>query len=608
MPVDIDLICQRAIDTVWGKTAESDPDDADSMLLLDGSTEKTVTLAKLAEYVRSAIESAILDVSDLDDGSDALGDDDYLLVTQGTTGKRIQVSDLYATVYSGLASHVTEQTAASSADSGDVLYVVRGSTAYQVTLSQIASLIGGGVGGSGTADYLAQWVDGDTLKAGYGVVASSDSISDGSDNAVPTTAALVAYVEENGGMTDDQETKLSGIESGATADQTGAEIKTAYEAEDDTNAFTDDEQTKLSGIEEGADVTTAENVEAAGAVMNETDPVVGAVTGIVKADGSGNISAAVADIDYQSVPAEGAFADGDKTKLSGIEESADVTDAENVEAAGALMASALLDEDTMASDDATKPASQQSVKAYVDARVGVLTKTDGTADPTATDDSSEGYSEGSIWTNVTSDTAFICVDSTEDAAVWVNMTESAAGWGGDITDMDISGGTDIGADLADDDLIVVDDGASGTIRKSTISRLWTYISGKLAAAGDAVLAAIEIKDYAETLQTVSVSDGVLTIDYSAGNCAEVTLDQSVTSFVITNPPATGKVGSLTLHLAQDSTGGYTMSWPSGERWAGGARTDPSTDADARDRYVLVTEDGGATWDIMQAGAAFAAIS
>ena len=39
----------------------------------------------------------------------------------------------------------------------------------------------------------------------------------------------------------------------------------------------------------------------------------------------------------QAEPAEGAFVDGDKTKLDGIEALADVTDATNVEAAGALM-------------------------------------------------------------------------------------------------------------------------------------------------------------------------------------------------------------------------------------------------------------------------------
>jgi len=40
---------------------------------------------------------------------------------------------------------------------------------------------------------------------------------------------------------------------------------------------------------------------------------------------------------YQLQPSEGAFVDGDKTKLDGIEASADVTDSTNVAAAGALM-------------------------------------------------------------------------------------------------------------------------------------------------------------------------------------------------------------------------------------------------------------------------------
>ena len=42
--------------------------------------------------------------------------------------------------------------------------------------------------------------------------------------------------------------KLAGIETGATTDQTGAEIKSLYEGEADTNAFTDAEKTKLAGI------------------------------------------------------------------------------------------------------------------------------------------------------------------------------------------------------------------------------------------------------------------------------------------------------------------------------------------------------------------------
>jgi len=49
-------------------------------------------------------------------------------------------------------------------------------------------------------------------------------------------------------MTTAERTKLSGVETSATADQTGAEIKTAYEAEAETNAFTDAEKTKLAGL------------------------------------------------------------------------------------------------------------------------------------------------------------------------------------------------------------------------------------------------------------------------------------------------------------------------------------------------------------------------
>ena len=54
--------------------------------------------------------------------------------------------------------------------------------------------------------------------------------------------------------------KLNGIEEGATADQTDAEIKTAYENNADTNAFTDALLSKLNGIEAGAtgDQTNAE--------------------------------------------------------------------------------------------------------------------------------------------------------------------------------------------------------------------------------------------------------------------------------------------------------------------------------------------------------------
>lgn len=57
-------------------------------------------------------------------------------------------------------------------------------------------------------------------------------------------------------MSDAERTKLSGVEANAKDDQSGAEIKTAYEGE--ANAYTDTKDTKLTGIAAGAEVNDAD--------------------------------------------------------------------------------------------------------------------------------------------------------------------------------------------------------------------------------------------------------------------------------------------------------------------------------------------------------------
>ena len=52
------------------------------------------------------------------------------------------------------------------------------------------------------------------------------------------------------------QTKLNNIETSATADQTAAQIKTAYESNSDTNAFTNALQSKLNGIANSANAYT----------------------------------------------------------------------------------------------------------------------------------------------------------------------------------------------------------------------------------------------------------------------------------------------------------------------------------------------------------------
>ena len=80
----------------------------------------------------------------------------------------------------------------------------------------------------------------------------------------------------------------------------------------------------IINVEDGADVTDATNVTAAGALMDSELTDLAGVKGVT-------IST------LQVKPTEGAFANGDKTKLDGIEASADVTDTANVTSAGALM-------------------------------------------------------------------------------------------------------------------------------------------------------------------------------------------------------------------------------------------------------------------------------
>ena len=80
------------------------------------------------------------------------------------------------------------------------------------------------------------------------------------------------------------------------------------------------------------------------------------------------------DVTNATTSADGLFSSTDKTKLDAIEASADVTDATNVAAAGAVMEgdattanmSFVVDEDDMTSNTNTKVPTQQSVKAYVD--------------------------------------------------------------------------------------------------------------------------------------------------------------------------------------------------------------------------------------------------
>ena len=133
--------------------------------------------------------------------------------------------------------------------------------------------------------------------------------------------------------------KLDGIESGATADQTNSEIKTAYEANSNTNAFTDALLSKLNGIAASATNVTNNNQLTNGAgyitATLTNEQVQDIVGGMVSSNTESGITVTYQDsdgtLDFSvASQTDQNFTNADHSKLDGIESgaTADQTDAE----------------------------------------------------------------------------------------------------------------------------------------------------------------------------------------------------------------------------------------------------------------------------------------
>ena len=100
----------------------------------------------------------------------------------------------------------------------------------------------------------------------------------------------------------------------------------------------------------------------------------------------------------------------------------------------------------------------------------------------------------------------------------------------DIGALDIDGATDIGAALVDADLMIVDDGANGTERKATMSRLKTYMQNNLT--------------FTTNTNTVDMGDGFV-IEDADGTEVTITENKEI--------KFTG-TGGLTINFTDTSTG------------------------------------------------------
>jgi serine acetyltransferase len=131
----------------------------------------------------------------------------------------------------------------------------------------------------------------------------------------------------------------------------------------------------------------------------------------------------------------------------------------------------------------------------------------------------------------------------------------------DIGALEIDGATDIGAALADADLIIVDDGANGTERKAAMSRVATYVEGGIsgditissgtAAIGSGVVVNADVSASAAiafskmenlTASRALVSDANGDVSVSAVTSTEIGHLDGVTSSIQTQLNSAATVG------------------------------------------------------------------
>ena len=89
----------------------------------------------------------------------------------------------------------------------------------------------------------------------------------------------------------------------------------------------------------------------------------------------------------------------------------------------------------------------------------------------------------------------------------------------------------------------------------------------------------------------------MNINLSEGNVFKITLTENINNlvFINANPEANLKT-TVTIHITQDATTPFTISYPANIFWSGGVTPTMSVGLSARDRYVFITDDGGANWD------------
>ena len=268
---------------------------------------------------------------------------------------------------------------------------------------------------------------------------------------------------------------------------------------------------------------------------------------------------------------------------------------------------AILDEDNMASNSATKLATQQSIKAYVDNNQSGVTASSTTTFTNKTLTAAK-IVDGGFLADANGN-ELIKMQTTSSAVNELELTNAATG-----------GAVVIGTSGGDDniDLTLTPKGTgevnvaagnlnyAGTAVTATGAEL-NYLDIAtlgLTAASKAVTAdangVVTLDNgFSEEYAAVTSSSNVVSLNLqTAGNFSHDLTENTTISF--TNPAASGKASFATLKIIQGSTA-RTITWNSSIKWAADTAPTLSTANDAVDIFTFYTIDGGTNYYGIVAG-------
>ena len=127
-----------------------------------------------------------------------------------------------------------------------------------------------------------------------------------------------------------------------------------------------------------------------------------------------------------------------------------------------------------------------------------------------------------------------------------------------VADLDIDGGTDIGAALVDADLIIVDDGAGGTNRKATMARLATYMGTKIGGGMEFIASSGAISNAANVSFTQFDASKYDHYQFYFQYVIPVTDSVAFTAYASTDGGSNYDSTSGNYHLGGDDRTGFVM--------------------------------------------------